>query len=240
MKTILITGCDRGLGLALAGKLLADGERVIATCLEPAGEGVQTLATKYATRCRVVRLDVADTESVTTAATEIRGATDHLDRLINNAARLGDIEHGVGDAAFSPDDVARTINVNTLGPLRVTHALWPLLLAGESRLVVNITSEAASIAQNWRDRWFGYSLSKAALNMEGALLHRRLRPLGGRVMLVHPGYLRTFMHGARNEQASYEADEAARLVLTAIERRAAQPAREAPEFFDLHGHDLPW
>jgi NAD(P)-dependent dehydrogenase (short-subunit alcohol dehydrogenase family) len=115
-----------------------------------------------------------------------------------------------------------------------------LLVAGNEKLLVNISSEAGSIGQNWRDRWFGYCMSKAALNMEGALIHARLRKLGGRVMLVHPGYVRSFMHGARNENATYEPDEAARLVLAAIDRRADAPAGDQPDYFDLHGNDLRW
>jgi NAD(P)-dependent dehydrogenase (short-subunit alcohol dehydrogenase family) len=105
---------------------------------------------------------------------------------------------------------------------------------------VSISSEAGSIGQNWRDRWFGYCMSKAALNMEAALIHKRLLPLGGRAMQVHPGYVRSYMHGAKNEKATYEPEEAARLVLAAIAQRATLPAGERPDYFDLHGKDLPW
>jgi NAD(P)-dependent dehydrogenase (short-subunit alcohol dehydrogenase family) len=240
MKTIVITGTDRGLGLALAEESLAAGDRVFLTCLDPAGDAVRALAARFPERASLIPLDLGDAASVDAAAADIRRGTPTIDRLVNNAAILGDIEHSVGEPGFDCDEVLHVIRINALGPLRVTHALWDLLVAGNEKLLVNISSEAGSIGQNWRDRWFGYCMSKAALNMEGALIHARLRKIGGRVMLVHPGYVRSFMHGARNENATYEPDEAARLVLAAIDRRAAAPAGDLPDYFDLHGHELRW
>jgi NAD(P)-dependent dehydrogenase (short-subunit alcohol dehydrogenase family) len=240
MKTIVVTGTDRGLGLALAEAALLAGSRVFLTCLEPKGEVVRALAGRFPDRAEIVRLDIGDAASVAAAAAAIRSRAPAIDRLINNAAILGDIEHTVGEPGLNCDEVLRVIGINAVGPLRVTHALWELLAAGNEKLLVNLSSEAGSIGQNWRDRWFGYCLSKAALNMEGALIHERLRQLGGRVMLVHPGYVRSFMLGARNEKATYEPAEAARLVFAAIERRTTQPAGQRPDFFDLHGKDLPW
>lgn len=198
------------------------------------------LATRYSEWADVVPLDIGDAVSVAAAAAAIRARTSSIDRLINNAGVLGDIEHTVGEPGLDCDEVVRVIRINAVGPLRVTHALWDLLTAGSERLLVNISSEAGSIGQNWRDRWFGYCLSKAALNMEGALIHQRLRPLGGRVMQVHPGYVRSFMHGTRNERATYEPEEAARLVLAAIAQRTLLPSGERPDYFDLRGKDLPW
>lgn len=240
MRTIVVTGTDRGLGHALAALSLEAGDRVIATYRADKSAALRPLAERFPGRLEPVALDLGDAAGIAAAARRIRELTPAVDVLCNNAGILGDIEASVGDAAFDPDEVLETIRINTLGPLRVTHALWDLLVAGREKLLVNISSEAGSIAQNWRDRWFGYCLSKAALNMEGALIHRRLAPLGGRVMQVHPGYIRSYMHGAKNEKATYEPEEAARLVLEAIAQRATKPAGEQPDYFDLHGKDLPW
>ncbi len=240
MRTVVITGTDRGLGHALAALSLAAGDRVIATYRDDKSAALRPLAERFPGRLEPVQLDLGDAPNIAAAARRIRALTPAVDVLVNNAGILGDIEWSVGDPPFDPDEVLETIRINAIGPLRVTHELWPLLAAGREKLVVNISSEAGSIGQNWRDRWFGYCLSKAALNMEGALLHRRLAPLGGRVMQVHPGYIRSYMHGAKNEKATYEPEEAARLVLEAIAQRATRPAREQPDYFDLHGKDLPW
>ncbi len=240
MRTIVITGTDRGLGAALAALSLEAGDRVVATYRGELGDALRALAARFAGRLEPVELELSDAASIAAAARRIRELTTRVDVLVNNAGILGDIDHTVGDPQFDPDAVLETIRINTIGPLRLTHALWGLLAAGREPLLVNISSEAGSIAQNWRDRWFGYALSKAALNMEGAIIHKRLRPLGGRVMLVHPGYIRSYMHGAKNEKATYEPEEAARLVLGAVAQRAARPAGEQPDYFDLHGRDLPW
>lgn len=240
MKTVVVTGTDRGLGLALAEHALGAGDRVFLTHRVKPSEALRRLAERFPGRAELIAMDVGDTESVQAASRAIAARTTTVDRLINNAAILGDIAHTIGEPGFDCDDVLDVIRINTIGPLRVTHAHWDLLLAGREKLLVNISSEAGSIGQNFRDRWYGYCLSKAALNMEGALIHQRLRGLGGRVMQVHPGYVRTFMHGSRNEGATYEPGDAARLVWAAIEQHAALPAGERPDYFDLHGNTLPW
>jgi NAD(P)-dependent dehydrogenase (short-subunit alcohol dehydrogenase family) len=240
MRTIVITGTDRGLGHALAELSLEAGDRVIATYREDKSVALRPLAERCLERLSLVHLELGDATSIAAAARRIRELTPGVDVLLNNAGILGDIEFSVGDPQFEPDEVLETIRINAIGPLRLTHELWDLLVAGRERLLVNISSEAGSIAQNWRDRWFGYCMSKAALNMEAALIHKRLLPLGGRAMQVHPGYVRSYMHGAKNEKATYEPEEAARLVLAAIAQRATQPVGERPDYFDLNGKDLPW
>ena len=239
MKTVVITGTDRGLGLALAEQLLAEGNRVFATARNPDCASLLALASRHEEHVDLVELDIGDARSVASSSALIHARTAAVDVLINNAGILGDIERTVGDADLDFDDMLEVIRVNAIGPLRVTHALWERLAAGADKLLVNISSEAGSIGQNWRDRWFGYCMSKAALNMEGALVHQRLRPIGGRVMQVPPGYVRTSMHGARNEKATYEPAAAAGLVLAAVRRQLAEPVGERPDYFDLHGKSLP-
>ena len=240
MRTIVITGTDRGLGRALAALSLEAGDRVIATYRDDKGAALRPLAERFPERLSLVPLELGDAASIAAAARRIRELATGVDVLLNNAGILGDIELSVGDPQFDPDAVLETIRINAIGPLRLTHALWELLVAGREKLLVAISSEAGSIGQNWRDRWFGYCMSKAALNMEAALIHKRLLPLGGRAMQVHPGYVRSYMHGAKNEKATYEPEEAARLVLDAIAQRATRPAGERPDYFDLHGKDLLW
>ena len=160
--------------------------------------------------------------------------------MINNAGILGDIEHTVGDPGLDLDDIGKVINTNSIGSLRMIHELWDLITENKEPLIVNISSEAGSIAQNWRDRWFGYCMSKSALNMAAALVHQQLRKKGGRVMQVHPGYVKSFMHGTKNEAATYEPDGAARLVLDAIERFKSTEISDQPDYFDLNGNTLPW
>ena len=70
-----------------------------------------------------------------------------------------------------------------------------MLRRGTDKTVVNISSEAGSIADYKRTGWFGYCMSKAANNMQGALIHNTLRREGGRVFQIHPGHVATYMRG---------------------------------------------
>lgn len=240
MRTIVVTGADRGLGLSLAEKALQRGERVIASCLDTQSEGPRCLLNRYPGGIELVTLDLERASSVRAACETIRARTDKVDWLINNAGILGDIECSIDDRDLDFDEIEKVIRINSVGTLRMIHELWDSIVAGRERLIVNISSEAGSVGQNWRDRWFGYCMSKAALNMGGALVHTQLRELGGRVMQVHPGYLKTYMHGVKNDAAAIDADDAAELILGEIEKRLEKDVSERPEFFDLYGKALSW
>ncbi len=240
MRKIVVTGVDRGLGLSLANNFLAAGHRVFATCLEPEAEGPRSLLARYSAGTVLIPLDLGSGESIVEAGAHLRSLTSNIDWLVNNAGILGEIEHRISDPELDFENILETFRINALGTLRVIHELWTPLASGKGRLIVNISSEAGSVGQNWRDSWFGYCLSKSAMNMAGALVHEQLRKLGGRVMQVHPGYLKTYMHGTRNDTATYDPDDAAELLLADVERRLDCTPRPQPEFFDLHGNELPW
>ena len=93
------------------------------------------------------------------------------------------------------DEISRVINVNAIGTLRVTNALSSLVLNSTEKTIVNISSEAGSIADCWRTGWFGYCMSKTANNMQSALVHNNIQKLGGKVFAIHPGHVATYMRG---------------------------------------------
>ncbi|MDQ8202237.1 SDR family NAD(P)-dependent oxidoreductase [Pelagicoccus sp. SDUM812003] len=240
MRTILVTGTDRGLGFSLARQSLECGDTVFAACLDPEGEGPQSLYTNYPDRVTLLPLDLENVDSIVRVGEVIRSTGLSIDWLVNNAGILGDIEHAIDDPGLDFDDILRVMRINAVGTLRVIHELWSSVASSKERLIVNISSEAGSVGQNWRDRWFGYCMSKSALNMAGALVHTQLRELGGRVMQVHPGYVKSYMHGSKNEQATYESDEAASLILATVKRVLEREIAERPEFIDLNGNKLSW
>ena len=94
----------------------------------------------------------------------------------------------------------RLINVNSLGPLRVANAFLPLLSQGEMKRLCFVSSEAGSIERAQRTAWYGYCMSKAALNMGVKLVFNRLRPQGYTVRLYHPGWMRTYMGGDKERK----------------------------------------
>ena len=232
-----VTGANRGLGRALCLEFAARGHQVFAGLFPEATKSPAEEPLRHE-RIISVPLDVCCDDSVATAAEIIRGHTATLDVLINNAGRLGVIE-GTIEQPIDCDDLLLTLNTNAVGPLRVTRSVLDLLQRGTTRSIVNISSEAGSIGDAWREGWFGYGMSKAALNMQTVMCFNRLRSQGFKIRLVHPGWLRTFMRGDRDVQADLEPEEVAADICNLALAELPEPRDRVP-FTDWQGAPLPW
>lgn len=229
-----ITGADRGLGFALTKSLLENGYIVFAGSYMPKWTQLSELNEIYPTDLTLVPLDVSDDLSVNQAANLIASKTDSLDLLINNAAIATDRSGTIlEDLHF--DDMRKMLEINTFGPLRVTHSVIKLLLNGERKLLVNISSEAGSIKNCWRVNEFAYSMSKASLNMQSAILQNHLREYGVKVLAIHPGWLKTYMLGDRNEKATLEAEESAYAIMKIL---LSKELFTYPMFIDHEGNEM--
>jgi len=194
-ETILITGAGRGLGLALAEKFLSEGFRVFAGQYRSV-PNLQALAGRFPQTLTVVPLDVTDGESVRRTAEIVAGQTPALDILINNAGvHLEGHRPPLEELALTSRYLHHTMEVNAFGPLRVTQQFLPLLEKGRRKLIINVSSEAGSIGDCWRDREYAYCMSKAALNVQSRILQNYLGPRGFKVLAVHPGWMQTDMGG---------------------------------------------
>jgi NAD(P)-dependent dehydrogenase (short-subunit alcohol dehydrogenase family) len=240
MKTAFVTGADRGLGYCLTEALLADGYRVFAGQYMKEWEWLSQLNNKYPNTLHPVDLDISDSESVWNAAEFIKSRTDSLDLLINNAA-IGGID--TNDLTIFDElnfeKIIQVFNVNTLGALRVTNQLIDLVMNSADKLIVNISSEAGSIDRCYRVGWFAYSMSKTALNMESALIHNSIREKGGQVMLIHPGWLQSYMAGVRNDRADLPPEVSASNILKLIKQKDIYKG-DRPAFLDYLGESWPW
>ena len=237
-KNICITGTDRGLGLALVKAFLDQDYHVFAGRLSSALENLQELKQQFPGQLFTFTLDVAADRSVEQARDLIAARTNWLDILINNAGILGDVDTTIA-GKLNCTEMLQVFNVNTLGALRVTNALYPLVAAGPTKLIVNISSEAASIHDCDRESWFGYCMSKAALNMQSHLVHNMFRKEGGQVLVFHPGWLQTYMHGYKNTAADYPPETAAAKLYKLIQKHTASRS-EKPLFLDVEGHTRSW
>ncbi|XP_005397313.1 PREDICTED: 11-cis retinol dehydrogenase isoform X2 [Chinchilla lanigera] len=194
---VFITGCDSGFGRLLALRLDQRGFRVLAGCLTPSGaEGLQQVASS---RLHTTLLDVTDPQSVQQAArwveTHVQGAG--LFGLVNNAGVAGVI----GPTPWlTQEDFHQVLNVNTLGPIRVTLALLPLLQQAQGR-VVNITSVLGRLAASGG----GYCVSKFGLEAFSDSLRRDVAPFGVRVSIVEPGFFRTPVTSLRSLESALQA-----------------------------------
>jgi NAD(P)-dependent dehydrogenase (short-subunit alcohol dehydrogenase family) len=101
-----------------------------------------------------------------------------------------------------------------------------------------VSSEAGSVGASKRSGWFGYCMSKAALNMAVKNLHNELFPQGYTFRLYHPGWMRSYMGGAKAEQGDLEPDEAAGYALPLFLNTRADESRLV--LVDYKGREWPW
>jgi NAD(P)-dependent dehydrogenase (short-subunit alcohol dehydrogenase family) len=184
-KTILISGANKGLGYSLSEYFFRAGYRVFAGARK-----LDVLAASYPGILTCLKLVVTRMEQVLEARQQVAELPPGLDILVNNAgihldSKLTPLEEiDLEDSGWS-----EMINVNSFGPLRLTQQMLPLLVKGARKLIINISSEAGSITEAWRDREFFYYMSKVALNMQTRLLYNYLQPRGFCVLVVHPGWM---------------------------------------------------
>jgi NAD(P)-dependent dehydrogenase (short-subunit alcohol dehydrogenase family) len=208
-RTVLVTGADRGLGFALCDGLLKGGWHVFAGQYLPEWHELDALKNEYPKMLRLVPLDISSMEAVKVAAEIVQAHTDHLDILISNAGVTSETS---GFTIREPQDyheMHRLYDVNALGALRVVEAFLPLMEQGQDKRMCFVSSEAGSIGRAERTSWFGYCMSKAALNMGVKILFNDLHPAGYTFRVYHPGWVRSYMHGEKNMGATLEPEEAA-------------------------------
>lgn len=221
MTHVLITGANRGLGLAFARNYAKRGETVIGTARDP--QGAREL---HDSGARVESLDVNDPDSVARLAERLGQIP--VDRLILNAGILADDPW----PDFDPQSVLDQLETNALGPLRVVQALRGHVARSDGAKVIAVSSVMGSIAEISDGGYYGYRSSKAALNAIVRTLSVDLDPTP--VVAVHPGYVRTRM---TNQQGHVTPEESAADLVELIERADGSMSGR---FFDRHGDELPW
>ena len=237
MPTALVTGGNRGLGLALVRALLARGDRVVAACRHPGrATDLNRLTGEHPGRLHVLPLDVTDPKSQAELARELPlvlgtqdGPSGRIDLLVNNAGVLHSGERFGKVDARNLEDSFRT---NAMGPFLLTQALAPLL--ADHAKVANLSSQLGSIAGVNRFGTPSYNISKAAQNMATALLAQALVERGIVVLALHPGWVQTEMGG---EDATVTAKDAAEGLLRVIDGAGRD---DSGRFLDFRGGTLPW
>lgn len=221
MKTILITGANRGLGLEFSRQYLAEGAQVFACCRSPQqAEQLNALQGHL----RVLPLEVSQSESVEKLVAQL--ATTPIDIVINNA--------GVGDVK-EPDATAwlQIFATNSVAPAMLALALKNNLLLGREKKLVTITSQLGSIA-NHTGGLHPYHASKAAVNNFMRGLSIEWRSLGIAVGLFHPGWVQTDMGG---QSAPVTPEQS----VSGLRQRIAELHLEnSGTFRDYADQPLPW
>lgn len=224
MKTVLISGCDRGVGFCLAEEFLRGGWSVYAGQYLPRWSWLNELSAQWGEALHILPLDVGSDDSVRAAAAQVPA----LDMLVLCA----------GVAGGEDDSGVRTAyQVNSLGAIRMVEAFLPRMEQGLKRLAF-VSSEAGVISIAHRDGGVGYTLSKAMLNMAVSQMFRQLRPLGFTFRLYHPGWVRSYMQGFKNLNGRFEPEESAAAAYRQfVEERSWE---DALAMTDISGHLWPW
>lgn len=222
MKTVIITGVDKGIGHALMQKFLQEGYFVIALFYSTRPEPHENL--------KDFALDLGKPESIASCTTAITNFNKRIDIFVNNAGVLADEE----ETQVVVEKLRKTLEVNLFGTIDFTQRLLPLLHDGAH--IVNISSTAGSLelvgrVSHFMGHYPAYKISKAALNMYTRTLALELKDRGITVSSVHPGWTKTDMGG---EEADLTPEQAAEGIY--------QLAVSRPESggFWFAGERLPW
>lgn len=223
--TVLITGANRGVGLAMVKKFHAEGYDVIATARKP-----EKASALKEMGIRIEALDVTSSDSVNKLKAAL--GTEKIDILINNAGIAGHATTSFADLDI--DQLSKVIDVNSLGMLRVTQALLPNMKNSSRKIVANISSLMGSIAGNQRGCCYGYRASKAGMNSFNKSLAIEYGPEKYIFVVLHPGWVRTDMG---TKMATFSPEEsAAGLYKVIVGLKPVDNGR----FYDLHGKSLTW
>jgi NAD(P)-dependent dehydrogenase (short-subunit alcohol dehydrogenase family) len=241
----LVTGGNRGLGLATARRLGREGVTVVVGAREEHRARAAVVELREAgVWASAVPLDVDDETSVRAAGERIRREHGRLDILVNNAGILPEATAVDAVDPLDPDLFLRTFRTNFLGAVAVTAEVLPLLVQSDRGRVVNVSSRMGSLSDQLDPASPyhalvvpAYQSSKAALNGLTIALAKKLTGTRVKVNSVCPGWVQTDLGGPGNRAAApTSAEEAAEVVVRAALLDDAGPSGS---FFDAAG-PVPW
>lgn len=211
MRSILVTGASRGIGLELTRQCLAREDRVYATCRQPdKAEELQALKSE-SDLLSVRALDVCRQKSVETLAEELRDAGAKFDWVVSNAG----VHNGERFNHWSEKAFLEVFHTNCVGPAMVAQGFRRLMRPGG--MLIQISSRIGSFASkiNPEGPSDAYAMSKAALNMLTLRLAEKWKPWKLGVVSLSPGWVKTDMGG---KEAELEVDDAVRQILATLDK----------------------
>lgn len=188
VRTVLIVGATKGIGLALAETYLANGWSVIATSIEPS-EGLDALAARHGERIAIRPLDITSVKAIAALRDTLAGRVIHVLHIVA----------GVFQASFVPiweqsdSEIARLLNTNAIAGIRMAEMFAPLV--PEGGVFAFTSSGMGSMARNDKGDVDLYRISKASLNMLVRSFAARHAGSNRAVLLLCPGWAKTDMGG---------------------------------------------
>lgn len=225
MPTLLITGANRGIGLELTKRYLADGWDVIACCRAP--KEAKALAALQGS-LTLEALEVTDDAAVDALAAKYRDRP--IDLLLNNAGIYGNRDGAKTISDF--DSFRQVLAVNTVAPVKMALAFLPCLQKAKGK-IATISSRMGSIAEGPGGAYV-YRTSKAAVNAAMHNLAMDIKADGITVIVLHPGWVKTDMGGA---SAAIEVATSGAGLKKVID---GATLKDTGKFFNYDGGEIPW
>lgn len=240
MKTILITGANKGIGFEAARQLAQLNHFVYLGSRDKENglNAVRKLNDMGITNVDVLVIDIADINSVRLAMQELESKISSLDILINNAGIAG--EQPQDFVTGDMENLRRIFDTNFFGTVQTTREFLPLLKKADGAAIINVSSEVGSLTLRTqagrntnRDKYNAYGASKTALNAFTVMLANELHDTGITVNSVTPGYTATDLN---HFQGAKTAEQGA----LPIVKLATETSRDIIAKFFKDGGGVPW
>jgi len=231
MKTVLITGANRGIGLEHTRAFVARGIRVFAAARSPDdADELNALAATHSGKITVLGYDAAHPESP--ALVKVAVGDMPIDLLLANAGVGSGERESFG--SVDVEDVIQLIRINSIAPLKLAEALAENVARSERKLMAFQSSQLGSIGNNTSGGRYGYRISKAALNMVAKGISSDLGSRGVIAVALHPGWVKTRMGGASAPVSVQQCIAGQQRLFDRLTISASG------HFFNYDGTELPW
>ena len=231
LKTILITGANRGIGLEHTRQFADQGMHVFAATRSPAAtDDLSVLAAGYPGQITILDYDAGKPDAPACLKNAIGNTP--IDLLLANAGSMGGKNQSFGSVDI--EDVLNLVRINSLAPLKLVEALADNIANSDRKLIAFQSSLMGSIGDNSSGGYYAYRVSKAALNMIAKGVSNDLRPRGIIAVTMHPGWVKTRM-GGHNAPVTVEQSVAAQQRLL-----VSLTPKDSGHFFNFDAKELPW
>jgi NAD(P)-dependent dehydrogenase (short-subunit alcohol dehydrogenase family) len=230
MPTLLITGANRGVGLALTQQYLEEGWQVFATCRDPENAGELSRLAADSDSLTIIPLEVTNSADIESLVRKLDGSP--IDILINNAGVYGQSNSYFGNT--NTELWLEALKINTIAPMKIMEALVENVAASEKRIIASMSSKMGSMDDNGSGGSYVYRSTKAALNAVMVSAAHDLKSKGITAVILHPGWVRTDMGGPNGEISTAESATNLRKILANLS------IENGGDFYDIDGSIIPW
>lgn len=231
MNTLLITGANRGIGLALTKQYFEAGWKIMATCRSPENAiELSQLAATSNQKISIHPLDINNPLQIDNLKAVI--GNDPIDILFNNAGLYGQLHDEFGQT--NHDLWLETFKTNTLGPMKMMETFVDNVAQSQCKIIANMSSKMGSMEDNGSGGCYGYRATKAALNAICKSAAIDLKTKGITVLILHPGWVLTDMGGSN---AEITPSECANQLMKIIDQTTIN---NSGQFIDIDNSIIPW